>query len=134
MPSFLPRALIALALLAAPAAQAQTVKDADPALWVVKDADTTVYLFGTVHALKPGLSWFDEAVKAAFDKSDELVLEMVEPDAATMQGLILKTGVNLEGPTLTERLPADKREAFARAAADSGVPAVALDRFDPWLR
>jgi hypothetical protein len=35
--------------------------DADPALWVVKDADTTIYLFGTIHVLKPGLSWFDEA-------------------------------------------------------------------------
>ena len=33
--------------------------DADPALWVVRDADTTVYLFGTIHVLKPGLSWFD---------------------------------------------------------------------------
>jgi uncharacterized protein YbaP (TraB family) len=38
---------------------------------VVKDADTTIYLFGTVHVLKPGLSWFDDAVKAAFDKSDD---------------------------------------------------------------
>ena len=31
--------------------------DADPALWVVRDQDTTVYLFGTIHVLKPGLSW-----------------------------------------------------------------------------
>mgnify|MGYP000374411750 CR=1 FL=1 len=28
-------------------------EDADPALWVVKDGDTTVYLFGTVHVLDP---------------------------------------------------------------------------------
>lgn len=125
--------LTALALLAAPAAQAQEAKDADPALWVVEDADTTVYLFGTVHALKPGLSWFDEAVRTAFDKSDELVLEMVEPDPATMQGLILKIAVNLEGPTLTEKLPADKREAFAKAVTDVGAPVAALDRFDPWF-
>jgi len=125
--------LTALALLAAPAAQAQAVKDADPALWVVKDSDTTIYLFGTVHVLKPGLSWFDEAVKAAFDKSDALVLEMVEPDAATMQGLIMKTAVNATGPALSEKLPADKRDAYARAVADVGVPAAALDRFDPWF-
>ncbi|WP_235536797.1 TraB/GumN family protein [Sphingomonas sp. Root241] len=125
--------LAALALLFAPAVQAQAVKDADPALWVVKDADTTIYLFGTVHVLKPGLGWFDEGVKAAFDKSDELVLEMVEPDAATMQGLIMKTALNPEGPTLTEKLPADKREAYAKAMTDVGVPAAALDRFDPWF-
>jgi hypothetical protein len=132
---FLPRAMTALALVLAPCAYAQTaaVKDADPALWVVKDADTTIYLFGTVHVLKPGLGWFDEAVKAAFDKSDELALEMVEPDLATMQGLVMKMAVNPTGPTLTEKLPADKREAYAKALADAGVPAAALDRFDPWF-
>jgi uncharacterized protein YbaP (TraB family) len=133
MLNHLPRALAALALFLAPAAHAQAVKDADPALWVVKDSDTTIYLFGTVHVLKPGLSWFDEAIKTAFDKSDELVLEMIEPDTATMQGLIMKTALNPAGPTLTEKLPADKREAYAKALADVGVPAVALDRFDPWF-
>jgi uncharacterized protein YbaP (TraB family) len=133
MNQMLKQTLAALALLFAPAVQAQAVKDADPALWVVKDADTTIYLFGTVHVLKPGLSWFDEAVKAAFDKSDELVLEMLEPDAATMQGLIMKTALNPAGPTLTEKLPADKREAYAKAMTDVGVPAAALDRFDPWF-
>ncbi|HVJ00787.1 MAG TPA: TraB/GumN family protein [Sphingomonas sp.] len=128
------RALAALALLAAPLpANAQATQDADPALWVVKDADTTIYLFGTVHVLKPGLSWFDEAVKTAFDKSDELVLEMVEPDAATMQGLIFKTALNPAGPALTEKLPAGKRDAFTKATADVGVPIAAMERFDPWF-
>jgi uncharacterized protein YbaP (TraB family) len=133
MRHFLPRAMAALALLFAPVAYAQEIKDADPALWVVKDADTTIYLFGTVHVLKPGLGWFDEGVKAAFDKSDELVLEMVEPDTAAMQGLIMKTAVSAEGPTLTEKLPADKRDAYGKALADIGVPATALDRFEPWF-
>jgi uncharacterized protein YbaP (TraB family) len=127
------RLLVAFALLFAPAVHAQETKDADPAIWVVKDADTTIYLFGTVHVLKPGLSWFDDAVKAAFDKSDELVLEMVEPDTATMQGLVMKTALNPAGPTLTEKLPAGKREAYAKAMTDVGIPAAALDRFDPWF-
>lgn len=118
----------------APAAAAAATKDADPAIWVVKDADTTIYLFGTVHVLKPGLSWFDEAVKAAFDKSDTVVLEMVEPDMATMQGLIMKTAMApATDPSLTEKLPADKRAPYATALADLGMPASALDRFDPWF-
>jgi uncharacterized protein YbaP (TraB family) len=127
------RLLAPLALLFAPAAYAQEVKDADPAIWVVKDADTTVYLFGTVHVLKPGLSWFDEGVKAAFDKSDEVVLEMIEPEAAEMQALIMKTGVSFTGPTLSEKLPEANRATLAAAAADLGMPAAALDRFEPWL-
>lgn len=46
-------ALLCAATLAAAAAAAQqpALPDADPAIWVVKDPDTTIYLFGTFHAL-----------------------------------------------------------------------------------
>lgn len=125
--------LAALALLLAPAAHAQEMRDADPAIWAVKDADTTIYLFGTVHVLKPGLSWFDEAVKAAFDASDEVVLEMIEPDDETMQGLMLSTGLDLSGGSLGQKLPADKRALLATAANDLGLPPKMMDRFKPWL-
>jgi uncharacterized protein YbaP (TraB family) len=84
--------------------------------------------------LKPGLTWFDEAVKSAFDKADEVKLEIVMPDPATMQGLVQATGVAPAGtPPLTQRLPADKRAAFTKAVTDLGLPANALDRFKPWL-
>lgn len=117
----------------APAAAAAT-RDADPAIWVIKDADTTIYLFGTVHVLKPGLSWFDEAVKTAFDKSDTVVLEMLEPDAATMQGLIMKTALApASDPALTAKLPEASRAPYAAALTDLGMPAAALDRFEPWF-
>jgi uncharacterized protein YbaP (TraB family) len=112
----------------------RAANDADPALWVVKDKDTTVYLFGTIHMLKPGLTWFDEAVKTAFDRSDEVKLEIVMPDPATMQGLVQATGVAPAGtPPLTQRLPEGKRAAFSKAVTDLGLPANALDRFRPWL-
>ncbi|AOW25182.1 polysaccharide biosynthesis protein GumN [Sphingomonas melonis TY] len=115
-------------------APARAANDADPALWVVKGKQTTIYLFGTIHVLKPGLTWFDEAVKSAFDKADEVKLEIVMPDPATMQGLVQATGVAPAGtPPLTQRLPADKRAAFTKAVTDLGLPANALDRFKPWL-
>ncbi|MFZ3482865.1 TraB/GumN family protein [Sphingomonas sp. 3-13AW] len=116
----------------AAAAAAATV-DADPALWVVKDDDTTIYLFGTIHLLKPGLSWFDEAVKTAFDASDELVQEIVLPDPETVQKALVATAINPTGPGLEQKLPADTRKAYLAALADLGVPAAAFDRFDPWF-
>ena len=127
------RALAALAVLFAPAAHAQAVKDSDPAIWVVRDRDTTIYLFGTIHALKPGLSWFDEAVKTAFDASDEVMLEMVTPDTATLQGLVVKLALNPNGPTISELLPPDKREAYAAAMTSVGAPPALFEKFDPWL-
>lgn len=129
----LPATAYAQAAPAKPAAAAAT-KDADPALWVVKDADTTIYLFGTVHVLKPGLSWFDEAVKAAFDKSDTVALEMVMPDPATMQGVIMKAAMAPQtDPALTTKLPEASRPAYAAALTSVGMPASALDRFEPWF-
>ena len=49
-----------------------------PALWQLSDSDTTVYLFGTIHALPSGLNWLQGPVAAALDSSDELVTEIPE--------------------------------------------------------
>ncbi|WP_375421620.1 TraB/GumN family protein [uncultured Sphingomonas sp.] len=135
------RALSAAALALSLPACAQTpqqpargANDADPALWVVKDKDTTIYLFGTIHVLKPGMTWFDEGVRAAFDRSGEVVLELVMPDPKTMSGLVMANGVAAPGkPPLSQQLPADKRAAYAQAVKDLGLPADALDRYKPWL-
>ena len=74
-------ALIAAALAAAsaPAAGTPVLPDADPAMWVVNDGDTTIYLFGTFHALDGKSDWFNDEVRTAFDQSQELVLETLLP-------------------------------------------------------
>jgi hypothetical protein len=128
-------ATVALPACAQPAPQAAHLPtDADPALWVVKDADTTIYLFGTVHVLKPGLSWFDEAVKTAFDSSGELVLEMVQPEPAAIQALVAAKATNPAGsPPLTQQLPEAQRAAYIKALTDLGVPPTALDNYKPWF-
>ena len=75
--------LIAAAIAAAmPAAvsAAQAPANADPAIFVVRDADTTVYIFGTFHALDGKSEWFNDQVKDAFERSDELVLETLVPE------------------------------------------------------
>ena len=52
--------------------------DPHPALWKIADADTTIYLFGTTHALPKGFRWQSAPVRAAMMASDELVLETVD--------------------------------------------------------
>ena len=46
-----------------------------PALWKVSDHDSTIYLFGTVHYLRPSTKWMTPDIQAAFDQSDRLVIE-----------------------------------------------------------
>ena len=123
------------ALAAEPAAAAApATTDADPALWMVKDKDTTIYLFGTVHVLKPGLSWFDEAVKDAFDKSDELMLEIVMPeDQAEVAKVMMPLAIDQSGKTLSSRLDPEQLKAYQAAMASVGLPAAQFDMFEPWF-
>lgn len=106
--------------------------DADPALWVVKDKDTTIYLFGTVHVLKPNLLWFDEAVKTAFDSSDQMMIEMVEPPAPEMQAIFGTLAVDPNGKKLRSKLNAADLKIYEAALTKLGLPAVQLDALEPW--
>jgi len=49
-------------------------------MFVVRDSDTTVYLFGTFHALDGDANWFGPCVRNAFEESNELVLETLLPE------------------------------------------------------
>jgi hypothetical protein len=103
-----------------------------PALWVVKRGNTIVYLFGTTHALKPDVVWFDGPIKEAFDRSQELVLETVEPDPARLTA-ILGTATTSDTRPLIDRLPEKERAAYAQRLAAFGLPPSVFDRFDPWF-
>ena len=130
----LPGSNVATAAEPTPVVAAVATTDADPALWVVKDDDTTIYLFGTVHVLKPGLSWFDEAVKTAFDKSDEMMLELVMPeDQAAVAKTMMPLAMDTTGKTIPSRLTADELKAYQAAMVSVGVPANAFDGFEPWF-
>ena len=122
---------------AAPAARAAPLPDADPALWVARDADTTVYLFGTFHLLD-GRPWFNDEVKAAFDASQELVVEVLLPeDAAGQQALmapiIMRYAIDPQGRTISSRLTEAQNGELNRVLGTIGVPRGALDRFEPWF-
>src|SRR6476660_4424830 len=67
------------AALAAAAPQTQPAP-ASPAIFMVRDRDTIVYIFGTFHALDGRSEWLSHSVKSAFDSSDELVLETLIPE------------------------------------------------------
>jgi uncharacterized protein YbaP (TraB family) len=123
----------ALAPPAAAAPAAAPLPDANPALWVVRDADTTIYLFGTFHLLD-GRPWFNDEIKAAFDASSELVMEAILPeDMMSVVPMIMRYAVDQTGRPLSSRLTAAENEALTRAIGPIGIPAAAIDRFEPWF-
>lgn len=104
-----------------------------PALWKLADADTTIYLFGTIHMLPQGYGWRTPAIDAAVKASDELVIEMVpDKDATRMARSLMAVGVDGQLPPLAERLPEDKRAVLAQRLAEAKVPAAALDKLETW--
>jgi uncharacterized protein YbaP (TraB family) len=115
-----------------PVKAAPAVTDVDPALWVIKDEDTTIYLFGSIHVLKPGLGWFDDGVKTAFDSSDQLVLELVDLPAAETQALFGKLAMDQQGKTLRSKMNDADRAVYDAAMGNLGIPAPSLDPFEPW--
>src|SRR4051812_33731411 len=58
-------AAIATATPSPDAAPQPLSEDASPAMFVVRDADTTVYIFGTFHALDGKTDWFKDRVRTA---------------------------------------------------------------------
>lgn len=128
--------LSAAALVATPgfAQSGAKLADADPAIWVIKDPDTTIYLFGTFHALDGKRDWFNEEVKTAFDQSKELVLELPSIDDPTaIQQAVMKYAIDPSGKKLSDKLSPATRAKYLKALADIGAPQAAFDQFRPFF-
>lgn len=136
-PFLLGASIAASPLQAAAPVQAQA-RPAYPALWVVNDGDTIIYLFGTFHALDGRSQWFGQAVKTAFSQSDELVLETVIPKAGSGSAKSTsaggKSGSGRSGAPTASMLATTKLVMTAGRAnglsTDRGADAVLRDAAD----
>ena len=107
-----------------------------PAMWTFSDKDTTVYLYGTVHLLKPDVTWRSPALDAALSKADTLILEadVSSPESqAGLQQLVMEYGVFSDGQSLTGLLEDDDEAVVAAALQASGIPIQAVDTMKPWM-
>ncbi|HEX8469817.1 MAG TPA: TraB/GumN family protein [Brevundimonas sp.] len=103
-----------------------------PALWVVKDVDSTIYLFGTIHVLRPETRWESAEVTAAFNSALDIWFEISNPDdMAALIPLIKQYGVSPGTPLSSLLTPAELNELNA-AAQTIGASAAQLDVFRPW--
>ena len=84
MVNLLIAAALAAAMPTAAPASPPAPAASEPAMFVVQDADTTIYIFGTFHALDGQGQWFSDHVRNAFEHSDELVLETLVPERPTV--------------------------------------------------
>jgi uncharacterized protein YbaP (TraB family) len=116
--------------------QPTAARDGEPALWRIADADSEIWLFGSVHMLPPDLDWRGPRVDAAFAAADEFVTETDLPgpeSAAAFEAFRQRHGMLPPGQTLSARLSQSEAAQLRRAAQELGLDANALDRQRAWL-
>ena len=108
---------------------------AAPPIWVARDADSEIVLFGSIHVLPPQLEWRTAALEAALGKADDIWFELpVDPQTEQETARIAAAkGLLPFGQSLFALLPPKDSKRLIQMADDLGVDKVALDRMKPWL-
>jgi uncharacterized protein YbaP (TraB family) len=108
------------------------VVNAKPALWKVSDADTTIWLFGTIHILPAGIEWYSGPIAQALEGSETLVTEIVDPSDPAVQAKIGQIALSNPPANLREMLQPKERAQYEAAMASLQLPVSAFDANDPW--
>ncbi len=126
--------LIAVAASAA-FATAACAQEFDPALYVVRDADSTMYLYGTVHVRPLGADWGDQDVRDALAESEEIWTEMeISPEADARAGaLAQQLGAAPPGQPLSSWLTEEENERLNALTQRLGIPRGSLENMQPWV-
>ena len=124
-----------------PALQASAAGNIPPAaapvsqglpMWVIRDADSTIYLTGTVHLLPDGVEWRSERLDQAFLGAKEVWLELAE--FAAPEGLNAAVLSRFErelvsnGPPLSSRLTEEENANLDSALRQARLPPDILKR------
>ena len=109
--------------------------EARPPVWTVRDADSELVIFGSVHVLPPGLDWRPAQLDAALAKADDLWFELpIDPASeAKVAQLAAANGMLPPDQSLSALLSPEGRARLAIAVADLGVSMAVLDRLEPWF-
>ncbi|MCM2311018.1 MAG: TraB/GumN family protein, partial [Steroidobacteraceae bacterium] len=123
-------ATIATAAMAAPAV-GQSV------LWSVRGEHNTVYLFGSIHVLRPGDVGLPSAAEAAYDDAEQLVMEIDMDDPAVADpgplAVQMQSFAQLPAGQSLETVLGSDYPAVAAQIAATGLDPAVLDGFAPWF-
>jgi len=108
---------------------------AAPPVWVVKDKDSELVLFGSVHVLPSNMDWAPPALREALQNADDIWFELpvdaqTEADTAA---LAAQVGVLPPDASLFRMLTPEDVALMSRVAEAYGVSTALLDRLQPWL-
>lgn len=121
--------LAALLFCALPAA-AQSA----PALWEVSDADSHIWLFGSIHVLPPGVAWRTPAFDDALHQAEQVYFEADIGPLGQMALAIKSIQLAMAGndPWIGKMTPEEMGQ-LDHSATPLGLDIGQLLHFQPWL-
>lgn len=105
-----------------------------PAIWKISDADTTIFIFGTVHSLPPGFRWRNPRLEGIIVRADRLILESVETEAEREADRAAQRASAGPQPPLLDRV--SHRFRAKLAALQNSLPSetvAELDAMPTWI-
>lgn len=122
--------LLALAAFPAPA-------PAEPPMWVLKDPDSTIYLFGTVHLLDPAITWQTPRVMGALEQAKQLWVEVdVPPGGELALGMAMLQKALSPDKSLSSRLTEAERARLGKLlerTPNGAAMGAVIERTRPWF-
>lgn len=106
-----------------------------PAIWTVKDFDSTLYLYGTVHLLPSDLDWQKDDMRGAFKEAGTVFFEVDTGPDGQVQAAVLTTslGMRQDGLRLSDNLDSYQLKLLDAASHNGKLSLAALDSMKPWL-
>ena len=108
---------------------------ATPPMWIVRDADSEMVIFGSVHVLPPGLDWRPARLDAALTAAEDLWFELPMGPATDLEiaSLASSKGVLPASQSLSALLSPAGATALAKASQKYRLTPGFLDRLEPWF-
>lgn len=128
-------AAVALALVSVSAcADTQTNAGVSPALFVMRDADSTIYLFGTIHVRPAGADWGGVNAHAALAAASDVWTEIEISPATDARGAALaqQLGQAPADRPLSSWLTPEQKVRLTALERQLDVDPAALESMQPW--
>lgn len=108
---------------------------AAPALWKVSDADSSIWLFGSIHLLPPDTEWRTELFDQTLNNAEKVYFEAdVGPEAQVdLSVLGIQRGIYTDGTLLTSVLDAPQEKLLRKVAKQINIPVGSMLAMRPWL-
>ena len=126
--------LVAAATAAMPTASVAAERSV---VWSVRGEHNTVYLFGSIHVLRPGDVGLPGAAQAAYDDAEQVVMEIDMDDPAladpTAMAAQMQRYARLPAGQSLESVLGDDYALVAGRTEEAGLELSTLDGFAPWF-